>query len=34
MDIARITATGWQPHFGPEAAFDDYTSWVADHEMV
>ena len=34
MDIARITATGWQPRFGPEAAFDDYTSWVADHEMV
>jgi UDP-glucuronate 4-epimerase len=34
MDIARIAATGWQPRFGPEAAYDDYTAWVAAYASL
>jgi nucleoside-diphosphate-sugar epimerase len=29
MDIARISATGWAPKFGPDAAYADYLTWVA-----
>jgi UDP-glucuronate 4-epimerase len=29
MDIARISATGWAPRFGPAAAYADYQAWVA-----
>jgi len=29
MDIARIGATGWQPRFGPDAAYTHYGDWLA-----
>ncbi len=31
MDIARIQATGWQPQYGPAAAYAHYAAWLAEN---
>ena len=31
MDIARIQATGWQPKYGPAAAYAHYAAWLAEN---
>jgi len=31
MDIARIQATGWQPRFGPDAAYANYAAWLSEY---
>src|SRR6185437_8157011 len=31
MAIDRLRARGWQPRFGPEAAYADYLDWVRAH---
>lgn len=28
MDVARIAATGWTPHFTPALAYADYAAWL------
>lgn len=31
MDIARLQSTGWQPRFGPEAAYAHYADWLGTY---
>ena len=31
MDITRIQATGWQPAFGPAAAYAHYAAWLTEN---